>query len=78
MYSYVSAAPQADAPLVVALHGCTQNATEYEQNSGGATNLRPPRLGEGWQMPYQLRVLEHRSIRSGDLTATNGVAGRVC
>ena len=34
MYSYVSAAPQAKAPLVVALHGCTQNATEYEQDSG--------------------------------------------
>jgi poly(hydroxyalkanoate) depolymerase family esterase len=34
MYSYVPAAPQADAPLVVALHGCTQDATEYEQDSG--------------------------------------------
>lgn len=34
MYSYVSAAPLAAAPLVVALHGCTQNATEYEQDSG--------------------------------------------
>ncbi|WP_034091894.1 extracellular catalytic domain type 1 short-chain-length polyhydroxyalkanoate depolymerase [Streptacidiphilus albus] len=34
MYSYVSAAPQAAAPLVVALHGCTQTATEYEQDSG--------------------------------------------
>lgn len=34
MYSYVSAAPLAKAPLVVALHGCTQTATEYEQDSG--------------------------------------------
>ena len=34
MYSYISAAPKADAPLVVALHGCTQTATEYEQGSG--------------------------------------------
>jgi poly(hydroxyalkanoate) depolymerase family esterase len=34
MYSYISAAPKAKAPLVVALHGCTQTATEYEQDSG--------------------------------------------
>lgn len=34
MYSYISAAPKASTPLVVALHGCTQTATEYEQDSG--------------------------------------------
>jgi poly(hydroxyalkanoate) depolymerase family esterase len=34
MYEYVPSTAQASAPLVVALHGCTQNATDYYSNSG--------------------------------------------
>lgn len=34
MYSYVPADLPQGAPLVVALHGCTQNATEYYDDSG--------------------------------------------
>ncbi|MFC1429543.1 PHB depolymerase family esterase [Streptacidiphilus sp. N1-3] len=34
MFSYLSSAPQSRAPLVVALHGCTQTATGYHQDSG--------------------------------------------
>ncbi|MFF7333638.1 PHB depolymerase family esterase [Streptomyces sp. NPDC008150] len=34
MYAYVPAGLPADAPLVVALHGCTQTANDYYTNSG--------------------------------------------
>ncbi|MGF1428368.1 extracellular catalytic domain type 1 short-chain-length polyhydroxyalkanoate depolymerase [Kitasatospora sp. LaBMicrA B282] len=34
MYSYLPAGLPADAPLVVALHGCTQSAADYYANSG--------------------------------------------
>lgn len=34
MYSYVPAGLPQGAPLVVALHGCTQNATDYYDDSG--------------------------------------------
>ncbi|MFD5463728.1 PHB depolymerase family esterase [Kitasatospora sp. NPDC127059] len=34
MYSYVPAGLPAGAPLVVALHGCTQTATDYYRGSG--------------------------------------------
>jgi len=34
MYSYVPAGLPSGAPLVVALHGCTQNATDYYDDSG--------------------------------------------
>ena len=34
MYSYVPASLPSTAPLVVALHGCTQSATDYYQHSG--------------------------------------------
>ncbi|MEV7598487.1 PHB depolymerase family esterase [Kitasatospora sp. NPDC089797] len=34
MYSYLPAGLPAGAPLVVALHGCTQTATDYEHGSG--------------------------------------------
>ena len=34
MYSYVPSGLPANAPLVVALHGCTQSATDYYDNSG--------------------------------------------
>lgn len=34
MYSYVPSGLPANAPLVVALHGCTQSATDYYNNSG--------------------------------------------
>ena len=34
MYEYVPTTAQSGAPLVVALHGCTQNATEYYDDSG--------------------------------------------
>jgi len=34
MYSYVPSGLPAGAPLVVALHGCTQNATDYYDDSG--------------------------------------------
>jgi poly(hydroxyalkanoate) depolymerase family esterase len=34
MYDYVPTTAAADAPLVVALHGCTQNATDYYDDSG--------------------------------------------
>jgi len=34
MYSYVPTGLPAGAPLVVALHGCTQNATDYYDDSG--------------------------------------------
>ncbi|WP_081967143.1 PHB depolymerase family esterase [Kitasatospora sp. NRRL B-11411] len=36
MYSYVPTALPAGKPLVVALHGCTQTATDYYNNSGWA------------------------------------------
>lgn len=34
MYDYVPTSATSSAPLVVALHGCTQNATEYYDDSG--------------------------------------------
>jgi poly(hydroxyalkanoate) depolymerase family esterase len=34
MYSYVPSGLPSNAPLVVALHGCTQSATDYYDNSG--------------------------------------------
>ncbi|GAB7184892.1 hypothetical protein ATKI12_4723 [Kitasatospora sp. Ki12] len=34
MYTYTPAGLPADAPLVVALHGCLQSATDYYRNSG--------------------------------------------
>jgi poly(hydroxyalkanoate) depolymerase family esterase len=34
MYSYLPTGLVSDAPLVVALHGCTQSATDYYDNSG--------------------------------------------
>jgi poly(hydroxyalkanoate) depolymerase family esterase len=34
MYSYLPAGLPSNAPLVVALHGCTQSATDYYSNSG--------------------------------------------
>jgi poly(3-hydroxybutyrate) depolymerase len=34
MYSYVPTGLPSGAPLVVALHGCTQNATDYYDDSG--------------------------------------------
>jgi poly(hydroxyalkanoate) depolymerase family esterase len=36
MYSYVPAGLPSNAPLVVAMHGCTQSATDYYTNSGWA------------------------------------------
>jgi poly(3-hydroxybutyrate) depolymerase len=36
MYSYVPSGLPSDAPLVVALHGCTQNASDYFSHSGWA------------------------------------------
>lgn len=37
MYTYTPAALPTGAPLVVALHGCTQSATDYYRNSGWTT-----------------------------------------
>src|SRR5438445_388554 len=37
MYSYVPAGITAKAPLVVVMHGCTQNATTVSQESGWNT-----------------------------------------
>ncbi|MFE2723038.1 PHB depolymerase family esterase [Kitasatospora sp. NPDC059327] len=37
MYSYTPASLPAGAPLVVALHGCVQTATDYYRNSGWTT-----------------------------------------
>ncbi|MEU1420661.1 PHB depolymerase family esterase [Kitasatospora sp. NPDC005751] len=37
MFSYTPAGLPTDAPLVVALHGCTQTATDYYRNSGWTT-----------------------------------------
>lgn len=34
MYAYAPAQPVAQAPLVVALHGCTQNASNYDNETG--------------------------------------------
>lgn len=36
MYSYLPASLPSNAPLVVALHGCTQSASDYYQHSGWA------------------------------------------
>ncbi len=37
MFSYLPADLSAEAPLVVALHGCTQSATDYYSHSGWST-----------------------------------------
>ena len=42
MYSYLPAGRPSNAPLVVALHGCTQSATDYYQHSGW------PQYGDQW------------------------------
>lgn len=34
MYAYLPAQPVAQAPLVVAMHGCTQNAASYDNETG--------------------------------------------
>lgn len=34
MFTYLPAAPAEDAPLVVALHGCTQSASDYDDETG--------------------------------------------
>ena len=34
MYKYVPAGSPANAPLVVALHGCAQNASNYDAETG--------------------------------------------
>src|SRR6185437_14285597 len=34
MYDYVPTTPAANAPLVIALHGCTQSASDYYSASG--------------------------------------------
>jgi poly(hydroxyalkanoate) depolymerase family esterase len=43
MYSYVPSRLASDAPLVVALHGCTQNASDYFSHSGW------PKYAEQWR-----------------------------
>lgn len=43
MFSYLPANLPANAPLVVALHGCTQSASAYYQNSGW------PQLADQWK-----------------------------
>lgn len=53
MLSYVPAGLPAGAPLVVALHGCTQNAAAYDQGSGWSTLAE--RHGFALLLPEQQR-----------------------
>src|SRR4030081_190541 len=43
MYSYVPSGLPSGAPLVVALHGCTQNASDYYSHSGW------PKYADQWR-----------------------------
>src|SRR5688572_3562409 len=58
MYAYRPDALPAGAPLVVALHGCTQSATDYFDNAGW------PRFADRWG--FALVLPEQRTANNAN------------
>ena len=76
MFRYVPAGLPAGAPLVVAMHGCTQSAAAYDEEPGWVA------LAERWKFALVLpeqQTLNHSSrcfnwFQSGDITRGSGEA----